>query len=88
MKKLDRRSRLRRMLVIGIAFRLAAGCFVYRFGCKFSCIKKESEFAVEKEALKKKNDELKQTIIKHEATNNSAETLGSDARRMGVGSRE
>lgn len=79
MKKLTEEARLRRMLVIGIAFGLAAGVLFTGLAANSIVSKNKAEFAVEKEALKKKNDELKQTIIKHEATNNSAETLGSDA---------
>ena len=40
--------------------------------------KNKAEFAAEKEKLKKKTNELKEEIMKHEAANNSAEALGSD----------
>ena len=78
MKKLTGEFRLRRMLVIGIAIGLVAGVLCTGVAAKSVLSKNKAEFAAEKEKLKKKTNELKEEIMKHEAANNSAEALGSD----------
>lgn len=78
MKKLTEEARLRRMLVIGIAVGLVAGAVFTGFAANSVLSKNKAEFAAEKEKLKKKTNELKEELIKHEAANNSAETLGSE----------
>ena len=77
-KKLTGEFRLRRMLVIGIAIGLVAGVLCTGVAAKSVLSKNKAEFAAEKEKLKKKTNELKEEIMKHEAANNSAEALGSD----------
>ena len=78
MKKLTGEFRLRRMLVIGIAIGLVAGVLCTGVAAKSVLSKNKAEFAAEKEKLKKKTNELKEEIMKHEAANNSAKALGSD----------
>ena len=50
---------------------------MYRSCREVGFVKNKAEFAAEKK-IKKKTNELKEEIMKHEAANNSAEALGSD----------
>ena len=58
--------------------KLVAGVLCTGVAAKSVLSKNKAEFAAEKEKLKKKTNELKEEIMKHEAANNSAEALGSD----------
>lgn len=78
MKKLTGEFRLRRMLVIGIAIGLVAGVLCTGVAAKSFCQKIKRNLPQKKKKLKKKTNELKEEIMKHEAANNSAEALGSD----------
>ena len=78
MKKIDRRIPAETNVGHRHTIGLVAGVLCTGVAAKSVLSKNKAEFAAEKEKLKKKTNELKEEIMKHEAANNSAEALGSD----------